>query len=221
MVLEQPLLEERAQVGAQGFMVEQELVTCGHPTASVGTQAAARDEIMDVGMKDEGATPGVEHAQHPQLRPQPTGIAGQLLQRPGTGGKQQIQPHLRMRPEEEPQLFGHGKGDQEVRHGQQEAGTLALEPVVGIGLPALRTVPVIAGMIAVVKARTVGTGEDVPAQGRGATTQDLVQDLSLPTRHGGAKRFEILRRQTPELLMHCQTFTTVAGGRAHQRSPMN
>jgi len=70
------------------------------------------------------------------------------------------------------------------------------------------------------KARTAWTLEELTAQGRGAATQELVQDLSLPTRHGRTKLFEILRRQTQELLMDCQTFTTVAGGWVHQRSPM-
>jgi hypothetical protein len=119
------------------------------------------------------------------------------------------------------QFLGHGKGHQEVRHGQQEPDALALEPVVGIGLTALGTVPVVAGVIAVVKARAVGTLEELAAQGRGAATQDLLQDLSLPTRHGRTKCLNILRRQAPELLVDGQTFTTVAGGRAHQRSPMN
>jgi len=221
MLLEQPLFEERTDVGTQGFVVEEKLVARGHPTASIETQASPRNQIMDVGMKDEGATPGVEHAQHAQLRAQPAGIAGQILQGAGTGGKEQVQPNLGMRPEEVPQRLGHRESDQEVRCGQQESGTLALKPVVGIGLTALRTVPVVAGMIAVVKARTVGTLEELSAQGRGATAQDLLQDLPLPTRHRGTKLFEILRRQAQELLLNAQGLTTVAGGRVHQRSPMN
>ena len=46
------------------------------PAAAVGAETAAGDEIMDVRMKDERARPGVEHAQHPQLRAQPAGVAG-------------------------------------------------------------------------------------------------------------------------------------------------
>jgi hypothetical protein len=35
---------------------------------------------VDVGMKDQGAAPGVEHAQHPELGAEPAGIGRQVLQ---------------------------------------------------------------------------------------------------------------------------------------------
>ena len=125
-----------------------------------------------------------------------------------------------MGADEKPQFLRHGEGDQEVGHGQQEARALALEPRVGVGLAALRTVPVVAGMIAVMKARTVRTTEELAAQSRGAAGEDLVQDLSLPPRHGRAEALQIFGRQLPEQLMNREAFTTVAGGGMHQRLPM-
>lgn len=102
----QPRSEKGAAVIAQGGMVEEELFACRHPAASVGAQTAAGNEIMDVRMKEEGARPGVEHTQHPQLRTQPAGIGGQVLQRLRAGGKEQIQRDLLMGADKRP--FGLG-----------------------------------------------------------------------------------------------------------------
>ena len=120
------------------------------------------------GWKMRVRRPGVEHAQHAQLRAQALGVGGEVLQGLGAGGKEQVQRDLEMRADEPPQLFRDGEGDQEVRHGKQESRPLAFQPRVGVGLAALRTVAVVAGMIVVVKARTVRTLEELAAQGRGA-----------------------------------------------------
>ena len=219
MLLEQLLFEEGARVGAQGFVVEEELVARGHPGASIPTQAAAGNQIVDVRMEDEGATPGMQYAQHPQLRAQSARIASQVLQGAGTGGKEQVEADPGMGANETPQGLGHGEGDQEVGHGQEEPGPLALEPVVGIGLTALGTVPVVTGMIAVVKAPTVGTLEELVAQGRGASPAGLEQDPPLTPRQGAAEGLEIGRCQMLDPLSDGSDFTTVGGG-VHQRSPM-
>lgn len=218
--LEQPLLEECAEVSPQSFDRQEELVARGHPGATIGTQAAAGNQIVDVRMEDEGATPGMQYAQHPQLRAQSARIASQVLQGAGTGGKEQVEADPGMGANETPQGLGHREGDQEAGSGQEESGALALEPVVGIGLTALGTVPVVTGVIAVVKALTVGTLEELAAQGRGATTADLVQDLSMSLRHGVAEGLEIGRCQMLDPLSDGSDFTTVAGGGVHQRSPM-
>jgi hypothetical protein len=119
------------------------------------------------------------------------------------------------------QFLGHGEGDQEVGRGQKQARPLALEPVVGVGLTALRTMPVVAGMIAVVQAGALRALEELAPQRRGATAQDLLQDLSLAPRHGGAEACQIIRGPLPEQLMNGRAWTTVAGGRRLHRLPMN
>jgi hypothetical protein len=220
MVLLQASFEEGATAIGQGAVVEQEVVFGGKPLAAVGTQAAAGHQVVNVGMEDEGAAPGVEHAQHAQLGAQAPGVGGQLLQGLGAGGKEQVQRNLEMGADEHPQRFGQGEGDQEVRGGQKESLLLALEPGVGVGLAAERTVPVVAGVITVVKAVAVGAGQEFSAPGRGAAGQDRVQHLSLPRRHGGAEAPEIIRRQAPEPLMDGKALATVAGGRMAHRSPM-
>ena len=186
MFLAEVFLEKGATVIAQRSVMEEELGAGGHPLATVRAEAAGGNEIMDMGMENEGASPSVQDPKHAQLSTETAGMAGQILQSLGSGGKEEIEGDLQMGPDEEAQLLGHGEGDQEVGHGQQEAGALSLEPGVGVGLAALRTVPVVAGMIAVMKAWTVRTLEELAAQSGGAAGQDLFQDLPLPPRHGRA-----------------------------------
>jgi len=193
LFLEQAGFEEGAAAIAQRLMVEEERFACRDPGASVQAETPARHQVMDVGMKDEGATPGVEDTQHAQLGSQPAGIGGQILQRLGAGGKEQVQGDLLMRADEAPQFLGHGEGDQEVRDGQEQARPLALKPVVGVGLTALRTVPVVTRMIAVEKARAGWTLEELATQGRGAAGEDLLQDPPMPRRHGGTKTLPVIR----------------------------
>ena len=221
MFLEQSLLEERAHVSPQGLVMEQKVLSRRHPRASIGTEPAAGDEVMDVGMKDERTGPGVQHAQHAQLRSQSPGIGRQIVQRLRADGEEQVQSDSQMRANEKPQFFRDGKGHQEIRHGQQQARLLAFQPAIGVGLAALRTVPVVAGMIAVFKAPAARTLIKLAAQSRGAAGADLFQDLPLPRRHGRAEALEIIRSQPFDQLMDAQALITVAGDRVHQRSPMN
>ena len=193
MFLPQPLLEERAEVLAQRGVMQQELLGW-NPLTLVGTESAAGHQIMNVRMEDQGARPGVEHAEHAQLRAEPRGVAGQILQGLGTGGKEEIQSELELGTDPGAQRFRHGEGDQEVGDGEQEARRLSLQPGVGVGLAALGTVAVVAGMIAVgVAARTGGARKQFAAQGRSAAAEDLVQDLALPERHRGAEPLQVRR----------------------------
>ena len=151
MRLEQTRFQESAEVLAQRLVMEQEVVFGRDPGASIQAQAAAWNQIMNVGMKDQGARPGVEHAQHAQLRSQAFGIGRQVLQGLGAGGKEQVQADAQMRADEKPEGFGHREGDQEVRDRKEQTLLLALEPILGVSLAALRTMPIVAGMVAVVE----------------------------------------------------------------------
>jgi hypothetical protein len=163
----------------------------------------------------------VKHTQHPELSAQAFGIGGQILQGLGAAAKEQVQRDLLVGADEVAQGFRHREGHQEVRRGQQQALALVLEPGIGISLPALWAMPVVTGMIAVEKAGTVRALEELPAQSRGAASQDLFQDLPMPMRHDGAEMLSVLWSQSPEQLMNREALTTVAGGGVHQRLLMN
>jgi hypothetical protein len=71
----QVLAEESAKVGCQRLFRKEELWTAGHPLPLVQAQAAARDQVMEMGMEDEGAGPGVQNGEHAQLSTQALGMA--------------------------------------------------------------------------------------------------------------------------------------------------
>ena len=148
---------------------------------------------------------------------QASGVGGEVLQGPGAGGKEEVQPDLEMGADEQPQFLREGEGDQEVGHGKQQSLALALQPGVGVGLAALGTVAVVAGMILVAKARTVRTLEELPAQGRGAAGEGLSQDLPVAAGHGRAETLPVIRSCPLDQLMNREAFTTASGGGAHHR----
>lgn len=218
MFLEQTSFEEGAEVFTQRFVMEQEVFARWDPGASIQTQAAAGNEIMNVGMKDQAARPGVEHAQHAQLRAQTFGIGRQVLQGLGAGGKEQVQANAQMRADEKPEGFGHREGDQEVRHRKEQTLLLALQPILGVGVAALRTMPVVAGVVAVVELVAVRTTKELASQHGSAAGQDLLQDLPMPCRHGRVT-LPISRGQLLEQLMDGQVLgsTTAGWGSLHER----
>ena len=80
--------------------------------------------------------------------------------------------------------------------------------------------PVVAGMIAVVKGGAIRALEELAPQGGRAAGEDLFQDLPMPLGHGGAEALLVFGRQLLEQLMNRLTFTPVAGGAEHQRLPI-
>ena len=140
----------------------------------------------------------------------------QVLQGLGAGGKEQIQTNLQMRADEKPEGLGHGEGDQEVRDRKEQTLLLAGQPILGVSVAALRTMPVVAGMIAVVELVAVRTAKELASQDGSAARQDLVQDLPMPHRHGRVS-FPISRGQLLEQLMDAWSSTTARSGGLHER----
>ncbi len=68
--------EEGAKMQGQGFFGQEEFGTTGNPLALVQTQSAARDQVMDMWVEDQGARPGMKNAQHAQVRAEAFGVGG-------------------------------------------------------------------------------------------------------------------------------------------------
>ena len=216
----EPGLEERPEVCAQGFDWQEELGIGRDPGSSVGAQASAGHQIVNVGMKDERTRPGMQHAQHCQIGSQSAGVARQFLHGLSTAPKEQVQGDLLVGADKPAQGFGHREGEQEVGRGQEQPPLLAFEPGIRVGLATLRAVPVVARVITIVKARAVRTLEELSTHSGAATGHDLFQDLPVPLRHGRSKALAVIRRQLSEQLLNRQALTTVAGGTVHQRLAM-
>jgi len=207
--------EQIAEPVAQGEHRQQEVCPTGHPLASIRTEAAAGDEVVDVGVVDERASPGVKHAEHPERCSQPAGIAGQVLHRPGTGVEEQVVACLWMGTQPRTKGLRNGERDQEVRHGQQQC-PVPFEPVVRVLDPALWTVAIVTGVIVEVLMAAVRTKMQRPPERRSAALEDGRQHLLLARRHGRAETFEVGRCPPAQHLVHAQRFAAVGcGGRAH------
>ena len=70
---------------------------------------------------------------------------------------------------------------------------LAVEPLLGVLAAALRTVPVVAGVITEVPVLAIGAIVQRPAQRGGAASQKGLQHLALAGGHGGSELRQIGR----------------------------
>jgi len=78
----------------------------------VAADGAGRDQVVDVGMILELATPGVQDASKAgQIGTQPAGIASQLLEGLGRGLKQGFIARTLMGAEKVAERLGHGEGE--------------------------------------------------------------------------------------------------------------
>lgn len=186
----QGLTKEGAVMISQGMDVDEELGAAGNPLALIEAQAAGGDQVVHVGMVDEGAAPGVEDAEHAQGGTQALGVAGQILERLSRGGKEEVQAQLRVRAHPGAQGFGHRERDQEVGDREQQAGVVD-QPGVGVGLAALGTMAVIAGVVGVMERAAVRASVEFAAQSGSATGKEPFEHLALTPGHGGAEPFQV------------------------------
>jgi len=87
------------------------------PANPIAIDPAAGSEIVDMGMVEEVAGPGVEHAYHADLPAHKAWISGQLLGCLGRSAKQQVVDQLLISTGEQAQFSGKREGQQEVRDG--------------------------------------------------------------------------------------------------------
>lgn len=197
---------------------QEESTPLGEPLTLIVAQTAPGNKVMNVGMIDQGAAPGVEDTEHPQSRTQSLGVAGQILQGAGAGFKQKAVTELGTGADPLTQGFGHREGDQEVAGGQEQLGVV-IQPGLGVLHSATRTMPVVAGMIGIVVGLTVRAPVEGAASGGGAATENLRQDLTLTDGHGRAEALQINRPPTEQEFMELNRFAHARRrGRAHGRA---
>ena len=100
---------------------------------------------MDMGMKAQIARPGLKHRQQAQLGAQVFVLACDVEQGAGAVPEQERIEDFLMRANQSAQLPGDGEGDQIIGQGQ-EAAALSIQPRGGVGVAALRTGPMVAGV---------------------------------------------------------------------------
>src|SRR5690242_19307461 len=109
-------------------------------------------------METEIARPGLKHGEQAQLRAEVFVRAADVLQSGRAVAKQERVEDFLVGADDRAQLFRDGEGDQVIRHGQ-ESPPLALQPFGGVGVAALGTGAMIAGVISKVLSAAVAPEE--------------------------------------------------------------
>ena len=84
-----------------------------------------------------------------------------------------------------------GKGDHEMRH-RQEQSLLVFQPRLGLVILALRTVPILAGVVAVMVLLTRLTGQEVATESFSAARLNVLHGPQMRGRHPVAKLRAVL-----------------------------
>jgi hypothetical protein len=119
---------------------------------------------VNVGVKGQVASPGVEDAEHTDLSAEEAWVLRQELSGSSSGMKEQVIDKRLVTASDWAQGGGQGEGEHEVRDWQQKI-LLLLQPFLGFVVLALGTVAVAAGMVAVLGLVALWAGEDLSTQG--------------------------------------------------------
>lgn len=147
----------------EGLDRDQEVMVGREPGAVIEGQPTGRDEIVNVRMVGEVASPGVQNADQTELSADKTGVLCQKLCCSCRGLKEQVIDKRLVTAGEWAQGSRDGEGEHEVRDGQQKI-LLFLQPFLSFVVLTFRTVTVAAGVIAVLGLVALRAGVDLSTQ---------------------------------------------------------
>ena len=190
------LLHKITELGAEddreSLERHKEIGSGGMPGAIGGTNGAARNDVVDVGMILKSASPGVQHPEEArQIATNVLGICGEFLDSSGGSLEQSRVTGALVLAHERAQRFGECKGNQEVVP-RELALDLFFKPLLSFVVLAGGAVAIAAGnkellrlgaALALVKRDTASLG---------ATGHDGVDDFAMDLRHGRGITLEIL-----------------------------
>jgi hypothetical protein len=90
MSLSESFQEETAEASAEDFDGQQEFAAAWDPAFVIGRQAAGGNDAVEVGMKVEILSPGVEHVEEAGGYPQTLRIGGNGKQRFSDGAEEDV-----------------------------------------------------------------------------------------------------------------------------------
>ncbi len=123
LVLPEELLESGGELAAEDAAEcadgQEEAVRGSDPSGAIGSKAASRNDVMDVGMMMKVLSPGMEHAKKPDLCSQMLRVAREFQERGGAGAEQKIVKQSLVLQRESREFVRQGEDDVKVRHRQQ------------------------------------------------------------------------------------------------------
>ena len=111
----------------QNVHMQKEVLAASHPAFAVGRNPASGDDHMDVGMMQQGAAPGMQHAGEADVRAQMPGIPGDREHGFRRGLEEDVVDHAPVDQRQILYLFRDGEDDVKVRYGQ-ELGSASGQP---------------------------------------------------------------------------------------------
>ena len=150
----------------EGFDWEQEVMVGREPGAVIVGQPTGRDEIVNVRMVGQVASPGVQDTDQTELSPDKTGVLGQMLCRICRGLKEQVIDKRLVTAGDWAQGGGQGECEHEVRDWQQKV-LLFFQPFLGFVVLTFRAVAIAAGVIAVLGLVALRAGIGLSTQSGG------------------------------------------------------
>src|SRR5277367_6141042 len=123
LALEQKLLKFRGELAAEDAaqdMNRQEEARGGcDPSGAIGGETTARHHAVNMGMMLKVLSPGMQHAEQPEVGSQVLGVASNFKERRGTGAEEQVVEQPLVLQHQGGQFMGQREHDVEVGHGQQ------------------------------------------------------------------------------------------------------
>lgn len=148
----------------------------GDPSLHVDGQAASGDDAVEMRVKAQVASPGVEHGGDTELGAEPSRIARKVLEGSGRAGEERVEDEVSIDESESAELPGQREDDVESVGGEHTRHALLDPASLSDGL-ALGTVPVSTGVVGERLDVTAG-GADVlvPSELGGPAPSDVAQD---------------------------------------------
>ena len=192
----------------QGSHGEQEVVPGREPGFPVAGQAARGDEVMNVRVIGQVASPGVQDPHHSDLAADEAGVLSQFLSGCGGGFEKQVVDQALVAAGDFVEPGGQGEGEQEVGHGKEQT-FLLVQPVLPILVLAFRTVAVAAGVVAVLHPLAVRTAIHLSSQSFRPALLNGPHRLEMGERHAGGILLAVRISITPEDLrqLYCHRFS--------------
>jgi hypothetical protein len=196
LIEELGLFHQIAERGSEDFREsmhwEKEIDSGGMPGAIGRTKSATANDVVNMGMVLQGASPSVEHAEEAwEIGTDVFSIEGKFFDRIRRRLEQSGVTGALVLAHERTQLFWDGKRDEEVVT-RQLALDLFSQPLLGLIVLAGRTVAIAAGAKELARlSAAVALIERHPA-GLGTTRRDGIDDFLVSLGHGASVTLEIL-----------------------------